>query len=302
MEHLVSVIIPTYSRPDFIIRSIKSVLTQSYPNIEIIVVDDNGIGTIHQKETETILLPYIKANSIKYIAHSINKGGSAARNTGLNTSNGEYVTFLDDDDEMDPRKIEYQVNAIEQSGQPNVMAAYCSCVIKKGDRIITKKMAYKNGNFHDDMLRKKFGLGSGSNLLLKSEAAKKIGGYDESFIRHQDIEFTIRYFRHYNIVAVPDVLLIKHNDTKPRRPNARDYLKIEEHFLSYFKSDIQTLKKTDANDVYYNSYFGLAISAANESDCKFVWSMIKKACKYRHIKLRDCMRLLYNYIFKPQKR
>ena len=302
IKRLVSVIIPTYSRPDYIIRSINSVLAQTYQNIEIIVVDDNGIGSIYQKETEKILLQHIETKKVKYIAHPVNKGGSAARNTGLFASNGEYVTFLDDDDEMDPRKIEYQVNAIEQSGQPNVMAAYCSCVIKRGDRIIHKAMAYKSGNFHDDMLRKKFGLGSGSNLLLKSDAAKKIEGYNESFLRRQDIEFTIRYFRHYDIIAVPEILLIKHNDSKPRRPKARDYIKIEEHFLSFFESDIKALKKEYADDVYYSRYVGLAIVAVNEPDLKFALCMIKKACKYKIIKFSDCLSLFYNLIFKPQRR
>ena len=98
MSKLVSVIIPTYSRPDFISRAIESVLNQTYKPIEIIVVDDNGRGTNNQILTEQVLTNFIRSNQIKYIVHEKNKNGSAARNTGAASSHGEYITFLDDDD------------------------------------------------------------------------------------------------------------------------------------------------------------------------------------------------------------
>ena len=103
---IVSVIITTFARPDNLIRAIKSVLNQTYKPIEIIVVDDNGKGTPSQQETEKILREYICSGAIQYITHDMNKNGSAARNTGFRASMGEYVNFLDDDDEFAPTKIE----------------------------------------------------------------------------------------------------------------------------------------------------------------------------------------------------
>ena len=101
--NLVSVVIPTYKRPELLLRTIKSVLNQTYPEIEIIVVDDNGKGTTAQKQSEAIIRS-LKGN-ITYLIHDINKGGSAARNTGWKASKGLYITFLDDDDEISEKKI-----------------------------------------------------------------------------------------------------------------------------------------------------------------------------------------------------
>ena len=109
---LVSVIIPTYSRPEYIVRAIDSVLGQTYKNIEIIVVDDNGIGSCHQIETENVLKDYITQGKITYIRHKTNKNGSAARNTGFRASYGEYINFLDDDDYFLPTKIEKQIEIL----------------------------------------------------------------------------------------------------------------------------------------------------------------------------------------------
>ena len=98
VKPLVSVIIPTYKRSKSLNRAIDSVLSQTYPNIEIIVVDDNGKGSKYQLETEKSLEKYIKTDKIKYIIHDVNRNGSAARNTGFKHSRGEYINFLDDDD------------------------------------------------------------------------------------------------------------------------------------------------------------------------------------------------------------
>ena len=112
----VSVIVPTYKRNTFILRALKSIFIQDYPSIEIIVVDDNGKGTSDQISTYSILKEYIDANEIKYIVNDENVGGAIARNNGIKASSGDYITFLDDDDEYLPGKIKAQVDAIEKNG------------------------------------------------------------------------------------------------------------------------------------------------------------------------------------------
>lgn len=301
MNELITVVIPTYSRPDFIIRAIESVMKQTYAPIEIIVVDDNGIGTEYQIKTENLLQPYIKNKSITYLKHKVNKNGSAARNTGFRASNGSYVTFLDDDDEMLPEKLTMQVEVLKNAPS-NVAMVYCGCEIMKKDKVLKKIYATKCGNFFSDMLLGRFGFGSGSNLLVRRDAVETVGGYDESFKRHQDTEFTIRLFRYFDIVSVDKTLLIKHNDSKPRRPNSTMYLEIEEHFLKTFKDDIVKMSKNDALNVYYNSYMKMAISAANEPNIYFMLKMIKKANSYKLISVIDILRLIKNLICQPQKR
>lgn len=70
---MISVVIPTYARPTNLIRAIESVLNQTYSTIEIVVVDDNGLGTPYQEETERLLCDYILNNKIKYIIHEVNR-------------------------------------------------------------------------------------------------------------------------------------------------------------------------------------------------------------------------------------
>jgi glycosyltransferase involved in cell wall biosynthesis len=87
-----SIIIPTYNRRDTISKAIDSCLTQTYPNYEIIVIDDGSTD-----DTQDVLVPYITREQISYVyTHNVERG--AARNIGIKKSSGDYVTFLDSDD------------------------------------------------------------------------------------------------------------------------------------------------------------------------------------------------------------
>src|SRR5690606_21643920 len=110
---IVSVIIPTYNRPERLTRAINSVLDQTYKNIEVLVVDDNNPHTDFRKETEIVMRKYKDNDQVKYIKHPRNKNGAAARNTGIQASAGKYIAFLDDDDEFLPNRIEKLVNKME---------------------------------------------------------------------------------------------------------------------------------------------------------------------------------------------
>lgn len=301
-QPLVSVIIPTYSRPENIIRAIDSVLTQTYKNIEIIVVDDNGEDTPHQLETARVLDDYIKQGKIIYLKHEVNKNGSAARNTGYHYSKGSYLTFLDDDDEMHPQKIEKQVGVLEKVSRQYGMV-YTGCKTIRKNKVQKTLEAKKNGNLMQDMFLGEWRLGSGSNLLIRREAVDRVGGYDETFMRHQDVEFTLRLFRYYEILGIDEVLLTKYNDTMPRRPDAKAYYNnVEKHFLNKFSADIAALPREISNKIYYNSFFNIAIKAVNEPDISFAMQMLKKASSYKSISLRDILRLIKNLLTHSQRR
>lgn len=113
VDILVSVIMPTFNRGDFIERAIESVLAQTYKNIELLIVDDNGSGTDAQVSTERKIQKYVDGKKVRYMKNKKNMGGSLARNNGILHSNGTYVTFLDDDDMYWPEKIEIQLRAME---------------------------------------------------------------------------------------------------------------------------------------------------------------------------------------------
>ena len=115
LNSLVSVIIPTFKRSNFILRAIESVLNQTYENIEIIIVDDNEGDNEFSKLTKKILKRFIDNGEIVYVKHRTNKGISAARNTGIKKAKGDYIAFLDDDDEFLPKKIELQLDIFNKS-------------------------------------------------------------------------------------------------------------------------------------------------------------------------------------------
>ncbi len=112
---LVSVIIPTYKRPNMLGRAIDSVLGQSYTNIEVVVVDDNSDGDKYRLETIQYMERYANDYRVKYIKHKTNQNGSAARNTGIQNSVGEYIAFLDDDDYFLKDRIKEAIHFLQNS-------------------------------------------------------------------------------------------------------------------------------------------------------------------------------------------
>lgn len=125
MKDLISVIIPTYKRELELKRAIDSVLNQTYKNIEIIVVDDNGIGSEWQKKSQKIMKNYIKNKNIQYICNKSNLGGALTRNIGIEKSKGKYIAFLDDDDEYYSTKLEKQINVFKKQDNPKLALVYC---------------------------------------------------------------------------------------------------------------------------------------------------------------------------------
>ena len=111
---LVSIIIPTYNRAKFLPTAIQSALQQSYPNIEVIVIDDGSTDN-----TKMALEPF--KDKIRYFATE-HKGTAHARNVGMKAATGKYIAFLDSDDTYLPNKIEIQVSFIEE--HPEVGMVY----------------------------------------------------------------------------------------------------------------------------------------------------------------------------------
>lgn len=132
---LVSVIITTYGRAgNLIFEAINSVRNQTYNNIEIIVVDDNGKGTDTQKSNELL---FEKEEDIKYIANEKNSGAQVSRNVGIIEAEGEYIACLDDDDIWMPEKIEKQVRLMEEQ---NLALVFCNGYRFYNDDLNDKKL------------------------------------------------------------------------------------------------------------------------------------------------------------------
>jgi len=140
----VSVIIPTYNRAEFLRSAIESALTQTYTDLEIIVSDDKS--TDHTKE---VVRSFIDERT-KYIRNKGKKGVSAARNSAILASKGEYIAFLDDDDEWFPDKLQRQVEVLDHS-RPNICGVHSNLLeIDK----MTGKIIYGGQGFVDTTFNK----------------------------------------------------------------------------------------------------------------------------------------------------
>ena len=200
----VSVIIPTYNRAHLIGRAIKSVLSQTYKDFELIVVDDASVDNPEQ------VVRSFNGKRIKYIRHKKNRGLPASRNTAIKAAEGEYIALLDDDDEWLPEKLEKQVNKF-QSVKDSVGVISCGhkVISDVSGRIIRTRIPTHKGNVHHYVLRGVF-VGSGSVALIKKDCFKKAGFYDESLTTAEDWDMAARISKHFEYDFVPEVLVITH--------------------------------------------------------------------------------------------
>ena len=201
----VSVIIPTYNRAYLIDRAIQSVLNQSYQDFEMIIVDDGS--TDDTKEVVTEFQEQDKR--IRYIRHEKNKGGSAARNTGIKSAEGDYVAFLDDDDEWLPAKIEKQVVKFQDSlDEVGVIYSGFFYVSDKTGKVISESVPTLRGNVYANLLSGCI-LGSPTPLIRKT-CFQKAGLYDDRLPSCQDWDMWIRLSKHYTFDFIPDILAKHH--------------------------------------------------------------------------------------------
>lgn len=201
----VSVIIPTHNRSELLKRAIKSVLNQTYQDFEIIVVDDGDVSA------EDVVKSFSESR-IKYIKHKIpHKGGSAARNTGIKNSKGDYIAFLDDDDEWLPEKLEIQMSKLENTSDD---VGFCFAAVKNiyDDKEEITEVPEGIDDYFELALRRLKGFLT-VTLVIKKFVFEKVGYFDERFLSHQEPDLMIRVTKKYKGLGI-NQSLVKVNMTK----------------------------------------------------------------------------------------
>jgi glycosyltransferase involved in cell wall biosynthesis len=203
-EKLISIIIPAYNTAHLIGRSITSVLSQTYQYFDVIVVDDGSTDNLNEA------LARFNDNRIRSIRHEANRGGSAARNTGINAAKGEYIAFLDSDDEWLPEKLEKQID-VSQKSSNDVGMVYTGWrwMREKDGKIIQDKIPAHRGNLHQLLLSVDC-IGSMSTPLIKTALLRFIGGFDENLPARQDWDLWLRLSKVCKFDFVPEVLVYYH--------------------------------------------------------------------------------------------
>lgn len=272
---MVTVIIPTYKRAKYINRAINSILKQTYQDFEIIVVDDNDEESQDRKIMEIEMEKYKNNKKIIYLKHKNNLNGAAARNTGIKHAHGDYITFLDDDDFFISNRLEKLTNIMDKNKSYD--AVYTGVIICLNDQIDKVIPATKCGNLQKEMLMKEFDIGTGSNLFFRKETLMELKGFDESYVRHQDIEIMIRFFEKHKILNLNEYLVIKCNDDRRNTINVDRLISVKEKYIKQFKKCLVTEKeKKDFQKIQYLEVLYSAIKNKQYSAFKIVRKKIKE--------------------------
>ena len=259
---MVSVIIPTYKRSDYICRAIDSVLNQSYHDIEVIVVDDNDSDSIDRRQTEIIMDAYKSNKRVKYIKHKKNMNGAAARNTGIKNSSGDYITFLDDDDFFLRDRIGKLVSTLEIYTEYD--GVYTGLIKIENNRITGIYPTECDGEQEEKLLNLYSFFRSGSNIFLKKTVFKKLKGFDEDFTRHQDVEFMSRFFQFYKIKAINDYTIIKDDSSRINNPDIKKSIEAKELFFAKFSDRLKIYNENKIKIGIYQSVLNQCITNSDE--------------------------------------
>lgn len=197
----VSVIIPTYNRAHLVGRAIRSVLDQTYQDFELIVVDDGSTDNTYE------MVKGFNDPRIRYIRHEQNKGSAAARNTGINATQGKYMAFQDSDDEWLPEKLEKQMRIFEKA-PAQVGVVYTGFYLIKGDRkwyVPDANIKITEGNIYKELLKRNF-VGTPA-VVLRKVCFEKVGMFEERLPSLEDWELFIRISKYYEFVFIDEPLL-----------------------------------------------------------------------------------------------
>ena len=245
---LISVVIPTYGRPQNLYRAVMSVINQKYCNVEIIVVDDNNPDTPARAETEKVMGQFTSNPRVIYLQHETNKNGSAARNTGWKASKGEYIAFLDDDDEFLPDKLAMQVECMEALDD-SWGACYTGYHILRKNGKVEQSGETRSGNLYVKALMRTLYIMGGSNLFVRRKVVEEIDGFDETFKRNQDLEFLVRILEKYKLACVNQDCLCIHLEVRDNKKTFEEVDAIAVNYLNVFRERIEKLEVQERKKV-----------------------------------------------------
>lgn len=247
----ISVIIPTFNREKQIRNSIKSVLNQTYNNLEIIIVDDGSTDNTKEEVKK------ITDKRVKYIKLKQNKGAAFARNIGIKKSKGNFISFQDSDDYFYPNKLELQLkNLINQ----NSSLDFCKIKVFYNSTYYyfvpnqETEQKIKNGSFLNELISNGNFI-STQAILVKKEILNNYS-FDPNFPRLQDFDFILRMIQKIKFSYTKEVLVDLHvqkNSLSKSKENLRkaicillnkDYNFNESQKITFYKYLTQLLNKT----------------------------------------------------------
>ena len=297
MDGLISVIVPIYNSEKYLDNTIKSIINQTYKNLEIILVDDGSTDKSYE-----ICKKYQKKDNRIKLFHQKNKGVSSARNKGIENSNGEYITFIDSDDLIDKRMYEKLFTAFDN----NIDYVFCDYKIKKN-------MVNNSNKILDmtiyDKIYKSFPYDGGANwCLYRKKIIKKYNiKFRENLFFAEDLDFLISYLIRCkkNIKYVDEKLyyyvnnsdsITKKEDTKLKSKITKNYFEAVK--LNYYKIiNLKGIDKYKITNIFIDFIFHLFIKTKIIINKKEMVNELKKHKKYFNLKQK-----IYYFLIKINKK
>ena len=229
---LVSVVIPTFNRSHLLLRAIDSVLSQSYKNVEIIIVDD--FSSDHTVEMVKHFFKERQFEKFKLIENEKNYGVSYSRNKAIKESGGDYIAFLDSDDEWLERKLERQMDFFKINSQVALVHGE-EIWIRNGVRVNQKKIHQKFGG---QIFLKCLPLCiiSPSAAMVRKDILQEFDFFDEQYIVCEDYDLWLKITSKYEVGFISDPIIKKyggHEDQLSNRYFAMDFYRIKSMFRIY---------------------------------------------------------------------
>ncbi|MBI9044562.1 MAG: glycosyltransferase family 2 protein [Anaerolineaceae bacterium] len=253
----VSVIIPVFNHEKIIKCAIDSVLKQTFPNFELLIIDDGSEKPIKHLEKLD--------NRIKVIVHKQNMGASAARNTGIKNANGKYIAFLDSDDEWDPMKLEIQTEWMVDN--PCIYATTTGFLLNTPEENIIQ-IPQNQKNWYRYIM-KGMGLCPGTTLMVINEIMKDFL-YDLEFPRLEDLDWGLRFTSINDFYVIQKSLATINNFSSPSG------LMIEKSNLRL----IEKHRKEFKNEGFFYSRFCISKRFLETSIHFFLGKKFRKGMEY----------------------
>lgn len=196
---LVSVVVPTYKRPDFLKRTMESILSQTYQNLELIIIS-NGRNPENEAAARSFNDP-----RVRYADQDNSGGPSGPRNHGIRLAMGDFIAFCDDDDLWLPKKLEKQVQTLLANPSCGFCYTRMVCFNEQGDEwaveVPQRPASFKTMLYKNDV--------PVSSIVMRADLVRKHGGFHEGpeVGDAEDYEFSLRYSYVAQFVFVNEVLL-----------------------------------------------------------------------------------------------
>ena len=284
MNKKVTVVIITYNRSiDVLKKAVQSVLTQTYKEFELFIVND-APENINLADEIKQYIAELGDTRVTYLSYEKNGGSNYARNYGYVHATGEYIAFLDDDDEWLPKKLEYQVKEMDKNDRIGLVS--CGFYMYKNEKLLGTKEIDNKKNLDIKSLLLENYVGGTSFPLLRKSALDDVGAFDIKMKSCQEYELWIRIRKKYDFATINlplgiynDIgdsiykgnntryyegilrLLTKHQELYSRFPNIHNEVinDMELYFLRYRNYKLYRRCKKEAIKIKFNSPYNFTI-------------------------------------------